>query len=92
MTAITTDTGLADRITSDNTLVFSGTAEANNTVEVFLNDGSGAVRAIRRIAGGYPFREIQEAVIARGEIQETDLQACRDLGMALALGLSMGVF
>ena len=42
-TTITTDTGLVDGITSDNTLIFSGTAEANNTVEVFLNDGSGAV-------------------------------------------------
>ena len=42
-TTITTDTGLVDGITSDNTLVFSGTAEANNTVEVFLDDGSGAV-------------------------------------------------
>ena len=42
-TTITTDTGLVDGITSDNTLIFSGTAEANNTVEVFLDDGSGAV-------------------------------------------------
>ena len=39
MTAITTDTGVsgADGITSDNTLVLSGTAEANASVEVFLD-------------------------------------------------------
>ena len=43
ITSFSTDTGLADGITSDNTLVFTGTSEANNTVEVFLNDGGGAV-------------------------------------------------
>ena len=41
--AISVDTGLADNITSDTTLVFSGTAEAGNTVEVFLDNGGGAV-------------------------------------------------
>ncbi|AUM11349.1 Ig-like domain-containing protein [Ketobacter alkanivorans] len=41
VTAITTDTGnAADGITSDNTLVFTGTAEANATVEVFIDAGS----------------------------------------------------
>ena len=39
VTAITTDTGVsgADGITSDNTLMLSGTAEANASVEVFLD-------------------------------------------------------
>ena len=39
VTAITTDTGVSavDGITSDNTLVLSGTAEANASVEVFLD-------------------------------------------------------
>ena len=41
--AISVDTGAADNITSDNTLQFSGTAEANNTVEVFLDAGGGPV-------------------------------------------------
>ncbi len=35
--SITDDTGLADNITSDNQLVFAGTAEASSTVEVLLN-------------------------------------------------------
>ena len=56
------------------------------------NDGRGAVRAIRRIAGGYPFHEVQEPVMARGEIGEPDLHACRELGMALAAGLEAGIY
>ena len=56
------------------------------------NDGRGAVRAIRRIAGGYPFQEVQEPVIARGEVTEADLATCRELGMTLAAGLEAGVF
>ena len=41
-TGITTDTGSSnsDEITSDTTLVLSGTAEANSTVEVFLGAAS----------------------------------------------------
>ena len=39
VTAVTTDTGVSavDGVTSDNTLLFSGTAEATSSVEVFLN-------------------------------------------------------
>ncbi|MCP5019410.1 MAG: hemagglutinin, partial [Ketobacter sp.] len=41
VTAITSDTGTNnDQITSDTTLVFSGTAEANATVEVFIDAAS----------------------------------------------------
>ncbi len=40
VTAITDDTGAADNITSDNQLLFSGTAEANSNVEVFLEGAS----------------------------------------------------
>ena len=56
------------------------------------NDGRGAVEAIRRIARGYPFNEVQEPVIARGPVQEQHLAACRELGMALAVGLEAGVY
>ena len=56
------------------------------------NDGRGALRAIRRIVGGYPFQEVQEPVIARGGVEECHLDACRELGMALAAGLEAGVF
>lgn len=56
------------------------------------NDGSGALRAIRRIAGGYPLREVQEPIIARGEVDASHLEACRELGMTLAAGLQAGIF
>jgi multimeric flavodoxin WrbA len=56
------------------------------------NDGSGALRAIRRIANGYPFKEVQEPVIAQGEITDDDLERCRELGMTLAAGLEAGIF
>ena len=56
------------------------------------NDGSGAVRAIRRIANGYPFKEVQEPVIAQGEVSNDALERCRELGMTLAAGLEAGIF
>ena len=56
------------------------------------NDGLGALTAIRRIAKGYPFIEVQEPVIARGEVTADHLRQCHDLGLALALGLEMALF
>ena len=56
------------------------------------NDGRGALSAIRRIAKGYPFTEVQEPVIAQGELEEPHLEACRELGMALAAGLEAGIY
>ena len=56
------------------------------------NDGRGALRAIRRIVGGYPFNEVQAPVIARGEVRPEDLDACRELGMTLAAGLEAGIY
>jgi multimeric flavodoxin WrbA len=56
------------------------------------NDGSGALRAIRRIANGYPFKEVQEPVIARGEITSDHIDRCEELGLTLAAGLEAGIF
>ena len=56
------------------------------------NDGSGALTAIRRIAKGYPFIEVQEPVIVKGDLTEDDLQACNDLGLTLAVGVSAGIY
>ena len=56
------------------------------------NDGQGAVQAIRRIAGGYPFREVRPPVIARGPVQPQHLACCRELGMTLAAGLEAGIY
>jgi multimeric flavodoxin WrbA len=56
------------------------------------NDGSGALRALRRIINGYRFEEVQEPVIARGPVTEEHLERCRELGMALAVGLEAGIY
>lgn len=56
------------------------------------NDGSGALRAIRRIANGYPFVEVQEPIVVVGEITREALDRCRTLGTTLAAGLDVGMF
>lgn len=56
------------------------------------NDGSGAVRAIRRIANGYPLKEIQEPIIARGDVTPDIIAQCKELGLTLAAGLEAGVY
>ncbi|MCC5873354.1 MAG: NAD(P)H-dependent oxidoreductase [Gammaproteobacteria bacterium] len=56
------------------------------------NDGRGAVREIHRIVKGYPFKEVQEPVIVRGEVNDEGLAACEELGMALAAGLEAGIY
>ena len=56
------------------------------------NDGTGALRAIRRIVGGYPFVEVQPPLIVAGEITDDALAACRALGLTLAAGLDAGLY
>jgi multimeric flavodoxin WrbA len=56
------------------------------------NDGTGAVASIRRIAQGYPFREVHDPVIARGELTPEALTLCETLGTTLAAGLELGIF
>jgi multimeric flavodoxin WrbA len=56
------------------------------------NDGSGALRAIRRIANGYPFQEVQEPLIAQGELTDEHLARAEELGMTLAAGLEAGIY
>jgi multimeric flavodoxin WrbA len=56
------------------------------------NDGSGAVRAIDRIAIGYGWKPVTEPLIVVGEPAETHLTACRELGEAMAMALSCGIY
>ena len=56
------------------------------------NDGTGAVRAMERIANGYPFVAVQNPLVIRGAPQQKDLVQCEELGLALALGTQMGIF
>jgi multimeric flavodoxin WrbA len=56
------------------------------------NDGSGAVHAIERIALGYQWKKISEAVIVRGAVDEAGLAKCRELGQTVAAGLAAEIF
>jgi multimeric flavodoxin WrbA len=56
------------------------------------NDGTGAVASIERIALGYKWKKISEAVIVRGEITDASSQHCYELGQMMAAGLSLGIF
>ncbi|MCP5150024.1 MAG: flavodoxin family protein [Ectothiorhodospiraceae bacterium] len=56
------------------------------------NDGTGALAALRRIARGYPLREVREPVVWRGPITDVALRHCSELGTAIAAGLELGMF
>ena len=56
------------------------------------NDGSGAVRAMERIANGYPFIAVQSPLIVKSTPTREDLKACEELGTALAMGTQLAIF
>lgn len=56
------------------------------------NDGTGAVNAVERIALGFKFKKVYDPVIARGEITDEILDACRELGATIASGCQMGIY
>jgi multimeric flavodoxin WrbA len=56
------------------------------------NDGSGAVRMLERIVGGYPLKKIAEPVIVKGLPTPTGLQCCEELGLVMAAGIALGLF
>jgi len=56
------------------------------------NDGTGALRAIERIALGYKFKTVYQPVIAKGEITEEILSQCHELGATIAGGCQMGIY
>ena len=56
------------------------------------NDGSGALRQLERIASAYPLRCVAEPIISLGQPSPGRLQQCKELGSALAVGLSMGIY
>lgn len=68
------------------------------------SDGANAARQLARIATGWRLKPVQEplilcthaqtpeAILAEKTIPEPELAQCRDLGLAMAMGLGMGVF
>jgi len=56
------------------------------------NDGSGAVREIGRIANGYGWKAVADALIVRKAITDAALADAAELGEAMAAGVEMGIF
>jgi multimeric flavodoxin WrbA len=56
------------------------------------NDGTGALRAIERIALGYKFKTVFQPVIAKGAIAEEIINQCIELGATIAGGCQMGIY
>ncbi|PKN77372.1 MAG: flavodoxin [Deltaproteobacteria bacterium HGW-Deltaproteobacteria-10] len=56
------------------------------------NDGTGALRAIERIALGYKFKNVFTPVVAKGEITAEIIEQCHELGATLAGGCAMGIY
>ena len=56
------------------------------------NDGTGALRAIERIALGYKFKTVFQPVIAKGAITEEIINQCIELGATIAGGCQMGIY
>lgn len=55
------------------------------------NDGTGAVTSIERIALGYRWKQCAEPLVFKGDLSDSDLQQCSELGQTLAAGLALGV-
>jgi len=56
------------------------------------NDGTGAQKAVERIAQGYKFKMVYHPVISRGTVTDEDLAKCRELGHVLAAGCQLGIY
>ena len=54
------------------------------------NDTTGALRAIEMVTTGLRWRAVQAPVSVIGEPSPADLDACRELGAAVAAGLMLG--
>ena len=56
------------------------------------NDGRGAVQQAQCILSGYPFPQVAEPLVFRGEVTREYLQESEQLGQAFAAGLEMGIY
>ena len=55
-------------------------------------DGTGTKRGVETIGTGLRWRAVQEPLICRGEWDDSFIDDCRALGMAMAAGLEAGIF
>ncbi len=56
------------------------------------HDGTGTRRAVESIATGLKWRQVQAPLVCRGAWQESFVEDCRNLGLAMAAGLEAGIF
>ena len=56
------------------------------------NDGSGAVRALERIASGYQWKRVAEPLIHMGDPDDKAIAAAHELGQTLAAGIAFSIF
>ncbi|MFC1834805.1 flavodoxin family protein [Thermodesulfobacteriota bacterium] len=56
------------------------------------NDGSGALTSIERIVAGYNLRKVQEPIICQGQLTDSMIEQCSDLGHTLAAGMELGIY
>lgn len=56
------------------------------------NDGSGAVRALERIASGYQWKRIAEPFIHQGELDDDAIAKLKELGQTMAAGIAYSIF
>lgn len=67
----------------------------NKPYSIFIsceNDGTGAVFNIQRIAKGYPLKQVIDPIICKGDASEDCLADCKEMGMTMAAGLSVGIY
>jgi len=55
-------------------------------------DGDGAVRSVERIVAGLRWRRVVPPVVVVGDLGDTDVHRCRELGATIAAGLDAGLF
>ena len=55
------------------------------------HDGTGTRRGVESIVTGLRWKGVQEPLILKGEWQDSFVDSCKELGMAMAAGLEAGI-
>lgn len=55
------------------------------------HDGTGTRRGVETIVTGLRWKAVQEPLIMRGDWQDSFIEPCEELGMAMAAGLEAGI-
>ncbi|MBN2108085.1 MAG: NAD(P)H-dependent oxidoreductase [Deltaproteobacteria bacterium] len=56
------------------------------------NDGTGALASIERIGRGYTFKKIYEPLIVCGDLTDSVLARCEEMGQTIAAGCVAGIY